>query len=495
MSFARTTSVASKAFCLTLIIAFGTLLATFRLNWQPYWLDEYTTLLFTRLDWSVLMIDMWGVDTHRPIYYGLQKAWNSVVGTGLIGTRLLSVLLLLLSVPIIFRIAQELKLGPWAYAAALLYVSNPMFIQHARQIRMYALVDLILVAALYFAVMLVKSNNSSNTNEQRTPGFYLSCFTGFLALAFYVQSLAVFVAILFLLWGLIAVASKDLPARFLILMGVAAAVYCLLLVPALAPFFKHMNQTVGGKSWFPETSLGQLYRTLTGAYPFPKWFKPIMALLLLWGFWTTWRNYAATGKLLVVLVAGLPILVFCISFFEPLLLTRVIAWSSLISAFVFAIGLRHLPGQWPWVGLGLALTASLSATWMQYPQSPIRPSIAGLETLIDSYDPEQDLVVIGLAKMEPELEFYAPRLFEGPVISFLSDSNSPPFLAPVFQAQPLVLREISERLEGKDNVFLISPADDPLGLSPVRAELRGQFDQITVRENHNFTFDLYSRKP
>ncbi|WP_299733762.1 hypothetical protein [uncultured Tateyamaria sp.] len=403
-----------------LMMGLGAALLSFRLGWQDYWWDEHVTLMFTRAGWHELMIQHWGTDTHRPVYYGLQKLWNGAFGESTAAVRSLPIAITVLIVPFFFLTARRIAAGPLAAITVILLISAPMFVDQGREVRMYCLANLALAVALWLAVILASRARAGMQEGAHTPapvGLWAG-FAAALAAAFYAQAMGLFVAALFGFWILICVALRVLPSRFLWQSLAALILYFILIIPALVPFFEHLTGTVGGSFWVPEPTPRFIYTQTAAAYPYPKWTKPIVALMILWGLWSL-RGRPHIAWLLGMMVIGLPTLVLIVSFFKPLYLARVIAWGSIVSVLVLAAGLAPLRAPLRWGGVAFLVIAQLFAFRDFLPPEPERVPERDIADQMQDFDPAADVLVLGYQMMEPALRWHAPQAFDGAAYGFI----------------------------------------------------------------------------
>lgn len=407
-----------------LAMALGALSLGFRLGWQDLWWDEEVTLMFSRMSWRELIIDHWGLDTHRPVYYAMQKLWNGVAGESIAALRGLPVLVTLLIVPVFHRIGREIGGRPMAALAALLLVTAPMFVYQGRELRMYCLLNLCLALSLLFAVRLARAAREEREGTEDTgSGWLVVGFSFSLALAFHAQAIAVVVAVLYGVWAGLAIVLGLLPRRFLRVVLAGAGLFVLFSIPAIMPFLGHFTGTVGESFWLPDPTPRFVYDQTLGAFPYPKWTKPPVFLLFLWGAWCLWRRKPAEGLLLIILAAGLPILVYLISLSKPLYLTRVIAWSGFVSILLLAAGLACLPQVWRWIGAALITAAQIGHLATFYPGAPEVSPYAALSETLETFDPARDMLVLDDQRLEPALRWYHPGLFDGRAFAFLKGDN------------------------------------------------------------------------
>jgi len=473
-------------------MALGAAILGFRLGWQDYWWDEHVTLMFTRSGWHELMVDYWGLDTHRPVYYGLQKAWNDLFGTGVANVRALPVVVTLLLVPLFYLTARRIRHGPFAAITVILLVTAPMFVDQGREIRMYCLLNLALSVALLLAVTLA---TDARQGARQTRGRALALWAGFavsLAAAFYAQAVAAFVALLFGFWVLVAVGLGLLPLRFLLQALAACGLYIILIIPALLPFLGHFGGTLGDSFWVPEPTASYVYGQTTAAWPYPKWTKPVIGILLLWGLWSAGRRAPQTGLLLAMLIFGLPLMVYLVSFAKPIYMTRVIAWAGIVSVLPLAYGLAALGPVLRWGGL--AFVAAAQVFWLSgfYPSAPERSPFATFAEPLADFDPRADIFVLGTQLREPPLRWYYPHLFEGTAYAFLSGDARQNVIDPAFHSR-FVMRSEAGTLEmDGDRLFVFRqtefeepvPEEDSVtealetlteGLKPDRTVIEGPY--------------------
>jgi hypothetical protein len=98
------------------------------------------------------MLELTAVDIHPPLYYLLLHLWIRLFGSGIIPVRLLSVLIGTATVPLLYAAARRLAGHRSGVLAAFLLAVSPFHIYYSQEVRMYGLVTLLGVAALYFVI-------------------------------------------------------------------------------------------------------------------------------------------------------------------------------------------------------------------------------------------------------------------------------------------------------------------------------------------------------
>ncbi len=133
------------------ILLLGLGLRLWHLGHWSFWTDEIASILFSRGSLG----QIWGSDTHPPLYYALLHFWR-LLGEQEGPLRLSSALVSLVTLPVIYRAGRLLAgpaVGRWA---ALLLATSPMAITYAQELRMYALLELAGALALLGLVAVVQ---------------------------------------------------------------------------------------------------------------------------------------------------------------------------------------------------------------------------------------------------------------------------------------------------------------------------------------------------
>lgn len=438
----------------------GAALLSIRLSWQDYWWDEHVTLMFTRMGWRELMVDHWGTDTHRPVYYGLQKLWNTVFGESTVAVRSLAIALGVLMVPVFYLVARQIASSPMALIAVVLLISAPMFVYQGREVRMYSLANLALAGALWCAVVLANRARRDMQGASMHAGVAdLWLWVGFataLALAFYAQALGIFVMTLFGMWILICVAFGILPLSMLWRALAALTLYILLILPALFPFFAHATGTIGETFWVPEPSASYIYGQTAAAYPYPKWSKPVVALMILWGLWSL-RDRPHIAWLTGIMIIGLPLLVLGVSFFKPLYITRVIAWGSLVSVLVLAAGLVSLKPVLRWSGVVFLVVMQLMAFRDFLPTTPEQTDERQIAAQMQDFDPAQDVLILASQMLEPALRWHVPQALDGAAYGFIRGDDTNNVVGGALRSRFVPRADADEiALDGAGRLFVLS---------------------------------------
>nr|WP_314262176.1 glycosyltransferase family 39 protein [uncultured Devosia sp.] len=449
--------------------------ASWRIGNPALWLDEHYSLAVAQESWSDMFGRFWGLDTHRPIYYALLKAWMSVFGSDAATARMLGVVLAGATVPVIWGLGRILggqRIG--LLAAALLAVS-PLFIAQARELRMYPLFSLSLALTTLSLALIAMRGNSIG---------YWALFVVSAVLAFYAQATGLLIMPLAGLFLLILVVARLREPQILVGFGVASLLWLALALPGLWPAIFHTRDTLAN-FWIPAPSLTWVYSQFVGVYPYPAWAKPIIGIVLLAGFFLAWRNNKRAFWLLAVMVIGMPLMLLALSYIRPILIVRVFVWTSVIAAVVMAFAVSKLP-KWPLAAAVAVIVALQVVTLLpHYPTQPMQTDLDMLASELETFDRQNDIMLIGPQSFEFNLRRNHPWLRDVDMRAF-SYGDITDLSADMLWSE-LVLRSdaMTMPLEGS-RLFLLHetnpkfpvPAEDNLDAALAALHRRGQVERV-----------------
>lgn len=184
------------AMALTLLIALALRVAT--IGGESAWYDEVISLRVLDAPslatfWAALAVSDPPV-TVAPVYFTLEYYWGRVFGTGVLTMRMLSVVMGLAAMALLWRLGRRLAGPSAALVAALLFALSLSQIYYSQEIRMYALVVLLALAAMW---SLLRINDTGQTRWYLL-GFVLN---GLLLFTHVFAVLLVAVEVLWLLTG------------------------------------------------------------------------------------------------------------------------------------------------------------------------------------------------------------------------------------------------------------------------------------------------------
>lgn len=204
---------------------------------ESLWLDEATTVVVARQSLSHILSQT-AADVHPPLYYLLMHLWLRL-GDGEAALRAFSVLVGLLTVPLLYGLTRDLFDRRVGLLAALLLALSPLHIAYSQEARMYVLAALIVCGASWVLARIA-------AQREVTRGWFLG-YALLLALAFYTHYITLFTPLFHAIYvGHVAV-RRRLSRRQIVgwLAGLAGAV--VLFLPWLPTFFRQTFQ--GGGGW------------------------------------------------------------------------------------------------------------------------------------------------------------------------------------------------------------------------------------------------------
>ena len=153
---------------LLLCLLLAAALRTLRLGFQPLWWDEGYSVWFATHPLAE-MAALTAQDIHPPFYYALLHGWAALLGTGPAALRLLSVIIGVVTIPLLYLVARRMLSARAALLATLLLTISPLHVYYSQEVRMYGLVALLSVGILA-AAWRVFEQKSGGEEEQRRGG-------------------------------------------------------------------------------------------------------------------------------------------------------------------------------------------------------------------------------------------------------------------------------------------------------------------------------------
>lgn len=134
------------------IMLFALALRLINLGGPALWYDESGSVWMASLPFDRMIAATAG-DTHPPLYLALLWAWVRVAGLSPFAVRLPSLVFSAAAIPVLWKIGERLALGKTAItAAALLVAVLPSQLHYAQETRMYSLLQLELLIAVWGAL-------------------------------------------------------------------------------------------------------------------------------------------------------------------------------------------------------------------------------------------------------------------------------------------------------------------------------------------------------
>ncbi|MBN1955649.1 MAG: glycosyltransferase family 39 protein [Anaerolineae bacterium] len=372
------------AYSLVLLAAFG--LRCINLSGRPLWYDEAFAILYAALT-PVKMIygtvtpiaGAGASDVHPLLYYFSLHAWMRGAGSSPFAARFLSVLLGVLTVALLWRLADWVFDRRTGLAVALLAAVNPFHVAYSQEARMYALLAFAAVAA---AGGMLRALESRGEGEKARPSFkWWALYAAAAALTLYAHNLGAFVLIALHL----LVLTQRRWRRRLLELAAADLGALLLFAPWLIGVLPGQLGFVQRGYWLAPPGAGEAVRALmlpllTFYEPAPSWllalglFTGLLLLVLL--ITRAARARSRAGWFLWLCWAPL-LLLMLVSLWRPLYLERALLPAALF--YLLAIGWLLARGGLPRplrVALVALLLLATSAslvnhyTYARFPRPP-----------------------------------------------------------------------------------------------------------------------------
>jgi mannosyltransferase len=127
-------------------------------------LDEAQSLWQTDHSYPALL-RLVAEDVHVPLYHLLLRTWRLALGPDIETARLLSLIFLLGSVPVFYRVARKSLRRRWALLAVLLFSSSPFLQWYGNEARMYTMLVFVTLVSQYFFLDVVEPDRARSWNR------------------------------------------------------------------------------------------------------------------------------------------------------------------------------------------------------------------------------------------------------------------------------------------------------------------------------------------
>lgn len=140
---------------LAAIIGIGAAFRLYHLDAFGIWRDEAQTVFLARHSFPVGILNaLMYADVSPPLYYFLLHFWEQILGSDW-GLRFLSVVFGLVTIPLLYWVGQRIFNADVALLAALAGALSPHHIVVSRTVRMYTILPMISLLAMYFVYRFV----------------------------------------------------------------------------------------------------------------------------------------------------------------------------------------------------------------------------------------------------------------------------------------------------------------------------------------------------
>jgi hypothetical protein len=237
---------------LWLVFAIALALQAWRLDAKNLWLDECASWDMATQSVTHLLAST-AADIHPPLYYLLLKGWIWWLGDSPIGLRSLSVLSTLVSLWLMFRLAEAALPAGATLAALLWYAVSPNVVSFSQEARMYALAT----ASVLAMCLAYRWWVDSGFRRRRALLAYSGCATAALYLHYFTAFAVAAIWAHAVLWATQFFSRRDADARpfpwkdWLLAHAVIGVLYAPWLATAVA-------QITRGQPWRHAVTIGQI---------------------------------------------------------------------------------------------------------------------------------------------------------------------------------------------------------------------------------------------
>jgi mannosyltransferase len=345
------------------ILLLGLIVRLFRIDHQPFWLDEALTSQRIHLGLSGLVSDSF-TNRHMPTYFLLLQLITQFGHGSDAWLRIPSALFGALSAGVVFAMGRRLGGRGAGVVAGLLMALSPLQVQYGQEARSYTLVTLLITVALWGLLRLAQdparaSRDIRHVDSERWGwGTYVLGTIGALDVLGDAAPwlLASNLSLFLVWWSLRSVAPSGLHVAFRRnwLLSLVAIIACCVpfYIAILAANKGHVMQNF---NWIPELSLQHLWvvagsvylMRMTAVVKFDLLHTavPVLgAMVALAGCAGLFRmRHRLEGRVLLLGVIVLPLLILGISLFKSMLLPRYVLWSAAPFFVLAGLGAAALP--------------------------------------------------------------------------------------------------------------------------------------------------------
>lgn len=152
---------------LILIVLVGFMLRIYKLGYQSLWIDELISILISSLNLNEIFGAV-RMDINAPLFYYLLHFWMDL-GKSELYLRFLSLILGLLSIPLIYLLADKLYGKAVGLLSAFLLSISPFHIWYSQEVRVYTLNLFLSLISIWFFFKILQNGKLSYL------GFIISC--------------------------------------------------------------------------------------------------------------------------------------------------------------------------------------------------------------------------------------------------------------------------------------------------------------------------------
>jgi mannosyltransferase len=190
------TKLKNTTLILLLLTAFA--LRLYRLDHQEIWGDEAHSAYVSKL--PLLSAVSPRTETNPPLYHLLLYFWVRLTGSSVFALRFLSLVLGVLTVPLVYHLTRLAFGVPWGLLAALLCAISPFQVYYSQEARMYALATFSTTLSMFLLARIVSGERGESrlrrfpANLRSLKGLWVAYFLA-TAAAIFTHYYALFVVV------------------------------------------------------------------------------------------------------------------------------------------------------------------------------------------------------------------------------------------------------------------------------------------------------------
>ncbi len=347
-------------------------------------------------------------DVAAPLYALLLHFWIQVFGPDIMLARILSLIFLLMTLPVLYRLARESSNKKVAMLTVILFSLSPFIMWYTSEARMYTLFTFVTCLNHLFFLRLIKSDGKKGAG-----GYLISAVLGLYTHYFFVFLLITQAVYLAIVWFLNVLSengsAKSLTSRILKYKSQPLFIGKLMIISFyfFAPWLIYVMSRGGASSTQPLITAPTTYNIFQAFVNFLFGFQanviqsllvsfwPLAVILLFFIFTQKRRNFLSNAGYFVMATFFPIIIDFLGSFFRPIFLSRYLILTTpslfFILAWVIINNSRKVSSvlitSVIFVMFGLTLYQNVSAS------TPVKENYRDVSIYLQSHAKPQDIIV------------------------------------------------------------------------------------------------------
>ncbi|MBI1258065.1 MAG: hypothetical protein GC204_11390 [Chloroflexi bacterium] len=180
-------------FILVFVLLLAWMMFVVHLDLESMWSDEWFSWMYA-IQGPFALVRATAQDVHPPAYYLLVSAWVAITGSqSLFAMRLTAAFPALITVALSYRLGVDWFKSRWAGIGAAVFLgTSGIFIYYARELRMYALMVMLVALSWVFLTRFLQGRSKSLLG-------YIAC-VGLMAYTYYFSAFVLFTQIAIVVW-------------------------------------------------------------------------------------------------------------------------------------------------------------------------------------------------------------------------------------------------------------------------------------------------------